>query len=130
MKDALDSNDPFLSDFEERLKDINREMADLDYRSGIQSAYEEGYKEGLAQGKAMRAKAILDGLPSCTVKDHPAEKNNEDVIVTVFKAHVSADGAIELLKSINVSKEEVAAVLDKYPELKGCLQSESESLEK
>ncbi len=63
MKDALDSNDPFLSDFEERLKDINREMADLDYRSGIQSAYEEGYNEGLAQGKAMRAKAILEVYP-------------------------------------------------------------------
>ena len=130
MKDALESNDPFLSDFKERLNEINREMADLDYRSGIQSAYEDGYKKGLALGKAMRAKAILDGLPSCTVKDHSVEKNNEDVIVTVFNAYVSADGAIKLLKSINVSKEEVAAVLDKYPELKGGSQSESEFLEK
>ena len=72
----------------------------------------------------------LRGFTSCTVKDHLAEKNHEDVIVTVFKAHVSADGAIKLLKSINVSREEVAAVLDKYPELKGGSQSESESLEK
>ena len=47
-----------------------------------------------------------------------------------MNAYVSADGAIKLLKSINVSKEEVAAVLDKYPELKGGSQSESEFLEK
>ena len=133
MKDVIDSYDLLFSDERKFLNYVNRRMAIMDYRSGLESAYErgyeKGYKKGLALGKAMRAKAILDGLPSCTVKDHSAEKNNEDVIVIVFKTGVSADGAIKLLKSINVSKEEVAAVLDKYPELKGGLQSESGSLE-
>ena len=74
MKDVIDSYDLLFSDERKFLNYVNRRMAIMDYRSGLESAYErgyeKGYKKGLALGKAMRAKAILDGLPSCTVKDH------------------------------------------------------------
>ena len=89
MKDVIDSYDLFLSDDKERHNYINREMEILDYNSSIMSATEEGIKQGIAQEKENNFVALAkDGVPSATI-----------------------------LRALKVSKEELAAILKKHPEL-------------
>ena len=48
---AMDAARVFLADDDERWNYINRQMAILDYNSGIQDSREEGLKEGLKEGR-------------------------------------------------------------------------------
>ena len=47
---AYDATNIFLQNKEERLKYVNREMALMDYRSGLMSAEERGEKRGEERG--------------------------------------------------------------------------------
>ncbi|MCI6797179.1 MAG: hypothetical protein MR571_04880, partial [Succinatimonas sp.] len=95
MKDVIDSYDLFFSDDKERHNYINREMEILDYNSSMMSykkeGREEGIKEGIAQEKENNFVALAkDGVPSATI-----------------------------LRALKVSKEELAAILKRHPELQG-----------
>lgn len=60
IKDAMDAAKQFLSDTAKRRAYINRQMAVMDYNSGIRSAKEEG----IAAGKEETAIAMLrDNVP-------------------------------------------------------------------
>ena len=48
---AMDAARVFLADDDERWNYINRQMAILDYNSGIQDSREEGLREGLKEGR-------------------------------------------------------------------------------
>lgn len=48
---AMDAARVFLADDDERWNYINRQMAILDYNSGIQDLREEGLREGLKEGR-------------------------------------------------------------------------------
>ena len=48
---AMDAARVFLADDDERWNYINRQMAILDYNSGIQDSREEGLKEGRREGR-------------------------------------------------------------------------------
>ncbi len=97
MKDVIDSYDLFLSDDKERHNYINREMEILDYNSSIKSATDEGRKEGREEG-------IQQGVAQ--------EKENNFVAL-------AKDGvpSATILRALKVSKEELAAILKKHPEL-------------
>ena len=97
MKDVIDSYDLFLSDDKERHNYINREMEILDYNSSIKSATDEGRKEGREEG-------IKQGVAQ--------EKENNFVAL-------AKDGvpSATILRALKVSKEELAAILKKHPEL-------------
>ena len=95
MKDVIDSYDLFFSDDKEKHNYINREMEILDYNSSMMSykkeGREEGIKEGIAQEKENNFVALAkDGVPSATI-----------------------------LRALKVSKEELAAILKRHPELQG-----------
>lgn len=68
---AMDAARVFLADDDERWNYINRQMAILDYNSGIQDSREEGLKEGLKEGRregigigrvGMLAELVRDGV--------------------------------------------------------------------
>ena len=101
MKDVIDSYDLFLSDDKERHTYINREMEILDYNSSIKSATDEGRKEGREEG-------IKQGIQQGVAQ----EKENNFVAL-------AKDGvpSATILRALKVSKEELAAILKKHPEL-------------
>ena len=95
MKDVIDSYDLFFSDEKERNNYINREMEILDYNSAMMKATEKGVKKGIKQGIAQEKEnnfvaLAKDGVPSATI-----------------------------LRALKVSKEELAAILKRHPELQG-----------
>ena len=64
---AMDAARVFLADDDERWNYINRQMAILDYNSGIQDSREEGLKEGRREGISigrvgMLAELVRDGV--------------------------------------------------------------------
>ena len=101
MKDVIDSYDLFFSDDKERHNYINREMEILDYNSSIKSATDEGRKEGREEG-------IKQGIQQGVAQ----EKENNFVAL-------AKDGvpSATILRALKVSKEELAAILKKHPEL-------------
>lgn len=50
IKDAMHAARQFMNDTAERRRYVNREMAILDYNSGMRSAREQGMAQGMAQG--------------------------------------------------------------------------------
>ncbi len=60
---AMDAARVFLADDDERWNYINRQMAILDYNSGIQDSREEGLREGIGIGRVgMLAELVRDGI--------------------------------------------------------------------
>ena len=55
---AYDATNIFLQNKEERLKYVNREMALMDYRSGLMSAEERGEKRGEERGVSRFAQLV------------------------------------------------------------------------
>ncbi|MCI6796360.1 MAG: hypothetical protein MR571_00590 [Succinatimonas sp.] len=105
MKNALDSNDPFFSDFKERLNEINREMEILDHNSSIKSATEDGIKQGVKKG-------IKQGVKQGIKQGIAQEKENNFVAL-------AKDGgpSATILRALKVSKDKLTAILKKHPEL-------------
>ena len=60
---AMDAARVFLADDDERWNYINRQMAILDYNSGIQDSREEGRREGIGIGRVgMLKELVRDGV--------------------------------------------------------------------
>ena len=60
---AMDAARVFLADDDERWNYINRQMAILDYNSGIQDSREEGLREGIGIGRVgMLKELVRDGV--------------------------------------------------------------------
>ncbi len=52
INNAMDAAKTFLSNDDDRLKYLNRQMAIMDYNSAIRGAREDGFTDGEASGKA------------------------------------------------------------------------------
>ena len=111
MKDVLNSYDLFFSDKKERLNYINREMAILDYNTAMSNAIKKGKEEGREEGKE---EGIKQGIKQGVKQGIAKEKENN--FVALAKDGVSS---ATILRALKVSKEELAAILKRHPELQG-----------
>ena len=50
IRDAMEAEKIFMSSPDEYLRYVNRQMALMDYRSGLQAAAQEGFDQGIKQG--------------------------------------------------------------------------------
>ena len=88
---AMDAARVFLADDDERWNYINRQMAILDYNSGIQDSREEGLREGLREGRregrregigigrvGMLAELVRDGILTPGQAARKAEMTEKD----------------------------------------------------
>ena len=50
IRDAMEAEKIFMSSPDEYLRYVNRQMALMDYRSGLQAAAQEGFDQGISQG--------------------------------------------------------------------------------
>ena len=67
ISDAMQAARVFLSSTAERREYINREMARMDYESGIEEAREQGIEQGMKQGEMKKQREMVlsmlsDGL--------------------------------------------------------------------
>ncbi|WP_416195599.1 hypothetical protein [Selenomonas sp.] len=63
IKEAMQAAQKFMNDTAERRSYINRQMAIMDYNSGIRSAREEGEKRGEKRGKCLVLRDLVtDGI--------------------------------------------------------------------
>ena len=51
IKEAMEAEKIFMSDPDAYLRYVNRQMALMDYRSGLEDATQEGIAQGIAQGR-------------------------------------------------------------------------------
>ena len=51
IRDAMEAEKIFMSDPDAYLRYVNRQMALMDYRSGLEGATQEGIAQGIAQGR-------------------------------------------------------------------------------
>ena len=51
IRDAMEAEKIFMSSPDEYLRYVNRQMALMDYRSGLEEATEEGIRRGIDQGR-------------------------------------------------------------------------------
>ena len=84
---AMDAARVFLADDDERWNYINRQMAILDYNSGIQDSREDGLREGLREGRregigigrvGMLAELVRDGILTPGQAARKAEMTEKD----------------------------------------------------
>jgi len=63
IRDAMEAEKIFMSSPDEYLRYVNRQMALMDYRSGLEEATEEGIRRGIDQGRREgRAEGRHDGI--------------------------------------------------------------------
>lgn len=76
---AMDAARVFLADDDERWNYINRQMAILDYNSGIQDSREEGRREEIGIGRVgMLAELVRDGILTPGQAARKAEMTEKD----------------------------------------------------
>lgn len=51
IREAMEAEKIFMSNPDEYLRYVNRQMALMDYRSGLQAAAQEGIQEGISRGR-------------------------------------------------------------------------------
>ena len=83
IKEAMRAAQKFMNDTAERRSYINRQMAIMDYNSGIQSAREEGErrgeKRGVKRGKCLVLRDLVrDGILSLSAAAQRAGMTEED----------------------------------------------------
>lgn len=86
INNAYDATSIFLQDKAERLKYINREMAIMDYRSGMMSAEERGEKRGEKRGEE-RGEKRADERYSRLIQILMSQKRMDDI------GRIAADAA-------------------------------------
>ena len=74
---AYDATAIFLQNKEDRLKYVNREMALMDYRSGLKGAEERGEKRGEKRGREMGEKIGVNRFAQLVSQLHAAGRDEE-----------------------------------------------------
>ena len=99
---AMDAARVFLADDDERWNYINRQMAILDYNSGIQDSREEGLREGLREGRkegigigrvGMLAELVRDGALTLGQAARKAEMTEKDFRKEMERPEMSSEDA-------------------------------------
>ena len=97
---AMDAARVFLADDDERWNYINRQMAILDYNSGIQDSREDGLKEGLKEGRregigigrvGMLAELVRDGILTPGQAARKAEMTEKDFRKEMERSEMSSE---------------------------------------